>query len=231
MEKLYQPTDKLAVILSDNYKMIQVLSRFGIALGFGDKTIQEVCEENHVDTYTFLLILNFVFTGSVSYITEEEIAEVSVPTLVDYLKQSHTYFIEYSLPIIREQLLVALDNGATRVGEMIVRFFDEYMESVDKHMSYENEKVFKFVDDLLAGTSNGTFSMETYKDEHEEINESLVELKNLLIKYYPSTRSNNILNGVLYDIFRVEEELEDHNKIEDFLFIPAIIRLEKGGQS
>ncbi len=228
MEKLYQPTDKLAYILSDNYKMIQVLSRFGIALGFGDKTIQEVCEENQVDTYTFLVVLNFVFRGAVSYVNKEEIAELSIPTLIDYLKQSHTYFIDYSLPVIREQLIVALDGATTQVGQMIMHFFDEYKTSVDKHMSYENERVFKFVDSLLSGEKNHSFSIATYKDEHEEINESLVELKNLLIKYYPSTSSNNILNGVLYDIFRVEEELEDHNKVEDYLFIPAIIQLEKG---
>lgn len=231
MEKQYQPTDKLAIILCDNYKMIQVLSRFGIALGFGDKTVKEVCQENQVDTYTFLMTLNFVYTGYVTYVSDEDIAALSTSTLIDYLKQSHSYFLDFSLPTIRKQLLVAMDGAVTQVEKMIMAFFDEYAESVNQHMRYENENVFSFVHELIQGNYSNNFDFENYKEEHEEINECLVELKNLLIKYYPSTSSNNVLNSVLYDIFRVEEELEDHNKIEDFLFIPAVLRLTKGNKS
>jgi len=231
MGKQYQPTDKLAVILCDNYKMIQVLSRFGIALGFGDKTVEEVCQKNNVDTYTFLMTLNFVYTGYVTYVSDEDIEALSLSTLVDYLKQSHSYFLDFSIPTIRKQLLVAMDGAETQVEKMIMKFFDEYAESVNKHMRFENEKVFSFVHELIRGNQSSDFDFVIYKEEHEEINESLVELKNLLIKYYPSSASNNILNSVLYDIFRVEEELEDHNKIEDFLFIPAVLRLTKEDNS
>jgi len=228
MKKQYESTDKLAVIICDNYKMIQVLSRFGIALGFGDKTVEEVCQKNKVDTYTLLMTLNFVYTGYVTYVSDEDIANLSIATLIDYLKQSHKYFLDFSLPTIRKQLLVAMDGAETQVEKMILNFFDEYTESVRKHMSFENENVFSFVKNLLENQSHeNDFDFESYKDKHEEINEYLVELKNLLIKYYPSKASNNILNSVLYDIFRVEEELEDHNKIEDFLFIPAVLRLTK----
>ena len=36
-------------LVCDRYPVLQVMSRFGIALGFGDKTIAEVCAENKVD--------------------------------------------------------------------------------------------------------------------------------------------------------------------------------------
>ena len=39
--------------------------------------------------------------------------------------------------------------------------------------------------------------------------------------------SNNLLNAVLFDIFSCEEDLVAHCEIEDYLFVPAVRRLEK----
>ena len=38
----YKSTDKMGDLICDNYTLLQVLSRFGIALGFGDKTVQNL---------------------------------------------------------------------------------------------------------------------------------------------------------------------------------------------
>ena len=52
----YKPTDKMIDLISDNYSLLQVMSRFGLSLGFGDKTVKEVCELNGVDCRTFLKV-------------------------------------------------------------------------------------------------------------------------------------------------------------------------------
>ena len=54
----------------------------------------------------------------------------------------------------------------------------------------------------------------------------IIELKNILIKYYPGPGSN-LLNSVLFDIFATEQDLASHNHVEDYLFVPAILALEK----
>ena len=36
-------------LICENYPMVLVMSRFGIALGFGEKNIGEVCRQNGVD--------------------------------------------------------------------------------------------------------------------------------------------------------------------------------------
>ena len=48
--KLYEAEDKMIDIISDNYSMLQGLNAFGIRLGFGDKTVEEVCMEQGVDS-------------------------------------------------------------------------------------------------------------------------------------------------------------------------------------
>ena len=52
-QKMYEADDKMISIIRDNYNILQSLGSFGINLGFGDKTVREVCEEQAVDTYTF----------------------------------------------------------------------------------------------------------------------------------------------------------------------------------
>ena len=47
--KLYEADDKMIDLISDNYSMLQGLGAFGIHLGFGDKTVEEVCHEQGVD--------------------------------------------------------------------------------------------------------------------------------------------------------------------------------------
>ena len=37
-------------LICENYALLQVMSRFGISLGFGDKSVQEVCDMNQVDS-------------------------------------------------------------------------------------------------------------------------------------------------------------------------------------
>ena len=39
----YRETDKMSDLICENYPMVLVMSRFGIALGFGEKNIGEVC--------------------------------------------------------------------------------------------------------------------------------------------------------------------------------------------
>ena len=41
----YRQTDKMVTLITDNYALLQVMSRFGIKIGFGDKTVEEVCQE------------------------------------------------------------------------------------------------------------------------------------------------------------------------------------------
>lgn len=49
---LYCTTDKLSDIICDNYSLLQVMSRFGLPLGFADNTVEEWCEAKKVSPCT-----------------------------------------------------------------------------------------------------------------------------------------------------------------------------------
>ena len=45
----YRATDKMSDLICDNYSLLMVMSRFGLSLGFGDKSVKDVCEAQGVD--------------------------------------------------------------------------------------------------------------------------------------------------------------------------------------
>ena len=146
--------------------------------------------------------------------------------LVSYLRNSHNYFLDFRLPAIRRKLIEAIDCSHNDVAFAILRFFDEYVAEVHKHMDYEEQKVFPYVEGLLRGEHPEGYSIDIFRRHHDQVEAKLAELKRIIIRYYPSG-STNELNGVLFDIFTCERDLASHNDIEDRLFIPAIKRLEE----
>ncbi|WP_296006395.1 helix-turn-helix transcriptional regulator [uncultured Alistipes sp.] len=225
LKSRYSSDERMCDLVCDRYAVLQVMSRFGIALGFGDKTVAEVCAENEVDASTFLAVVNLSAGPGAG---EECAADVSVRSLLDYLHNSHGYFLDFRLPAIRRKLIEAVDCSLSDVSFAIMRYFDEYAAEVDRHMAYEEKSVFPYVEALLAGEKKADYSMEVFRRHHDRIEERLRELKNIIIKYYPSGGSNE-LNGVLYDIFTCEEELTSHNAVENQIFIPAVERLAADG--
>ena len=222
--KMYEPSDKMVTLIKDNYSVLQALGSFGINLGFGDKTVSETCEMNGVDTYTFLAVVNFTINGYGEFETDEQI---SVPTLLHYLKASHTYYLDFQLPFIRRELQESI-APQDQLGELIMRCYDEYAHEIRRHMKYEEKTLFPYVESLLEGRPMNDYNVETFSKHHEQTDKKLRELKLMMIKYLPAdAQSNNQLTATLYDIYNNEEWLRQHAEVEDHIFTPAIKRLEQ----
>ena len=200
----YVRQDKIRELIDDNNLLLLVISRFGIQFGFGDSTIEEVCRENGVDCSTFLAVANLIagknYTGY----------NVSLPAIIDYLKRAHTYFC----------------NDVNDVAFLILKFYDDYTVEVENHMKYENDTIFVYVEKLLHGQPTGKFNISKYSVSHDNGSEKLKELKDIVIRHYRQP-NNDLLNSALYDIINCENDLISHSEIEERLFVPAVMKLEK----
>ena len=222
--KIYESGDKMIMLIKDNYSTLQALGSFGINLGFGDKTVAETCEMNGVDTYTFLAVVNFTINDSASYENDDQI---SVPTLLHYLEASHTYYLDFQLPFIRRELQESISEG-DQLGQLIMKFYDEYAHEIRRHMKYEEKTLFPYVQSLIENRPTSDYDIETFSKHHESADKKLRELKLLIIKYLPANAHlNNKLMATLYDIYNNEEWLRQHAEVEDHIFTPAIRRLER----
>lgn len=222
--KMYEPADKMITLIKDNYSVLQALGSFGINLGFGDKTVQETCDYNGVDTYTFLAVVNFTINDFTNFEDDEQI---SVPTLLHYLEASHAYYLDFQLPFIRRELEESLGKD-DHLGHLIMRLYDEYAQEIRRHMKYEEKTLFPYVQSLLDGKPMSDYNIETFSKHHEQTDKKLREVKLMIIKYLPSdAHLNNKLTATLYDIYNNEEWLKQHAEVEDHIFAPAIRRLER----
>lgn len=222
--KMYEPSDKMITLIKDNYSVLQALGSFGINLGFGDKTVQETCDYNGVDTYTFLAVVNFTINDFTNFEDDEQI---SVPTLLHYLEASHAYYLDFQLPFIRRELEESLGED-DHLGHLIMRLYDEYAQEIRRHMKYEEKTLFPYVQSLLDGRPMSDYNIETFSKHHEQTDKKLREVKLMIIKYLPSdAHLNNKLTATLYDIYNNEEWLKQHAEVEDHIFAPAIRRLER----
>ena len=221
----YKKTDKLSFVLANDYRLLQVMSRFGIALGFGEKTIDEVCRQCGADTATFLTIINYVKDGAANY--AQSVENVDVSSVLDYLQRTHHYFLDYLFPHIRWHLLNAIDCSVkNEIAFLVLKFFDEYVDEVRKHMEYEEDTVFTYVRRLMEGQPMPIDRGHLLSRHNEDINSKLRELKKLFIQYYPQTENNERLNAVIISIYQAEEDLDIHCCVEDNIFVPAVRQLE-----
>ncbi len=226
MSSQYKAKDKLSNVISNDYRLLQVMSRFGISLGFGEKSIEEVCKLCGVDTRTFLKVINYIKNGAEK--TKQDVDDVSVASLLNYLKKTHKYYLDYLLPSIRFNLLNAIDCSVqNEVAFLVLKFFDDYVEEIRRHMEYEDNAVFGYVEKLLNGEVLDIEGGHLLSSNHESIEDKLNELKNLFLKYYPQQENNEKLNSVIISIYQAEEDLYLHCQVEDNIFSPAVRLLEK----
>lgn len=214
-------------LIKEDSSLLLTITRFGFSLGFGDKTVKEVCIESGVDEKTFLAVVNFISDGyKEEYINHEEI---SIDSVVLYLRNAHDFFLGFKLPLIRNKLIEAIDSCINEepFRMMIMKFYNNYVSEVEKHMNYEDEVVFPYALNLLEGKKNPRYNIAVFEKNHENIDSKLSDLKNILIKYFPAQQPNFLLNEVLFDLSACEKDLEKHNRVEDFFFVPIIEAIEK----
>ena len=231
INEIFTTSDKVSFVIANDYRLLQVLSRFGISLGFGDKTILEVCEQTNVDPYTFVSVANFVKSRGENQ--KLDARKLDLSSLLLYLKRTHSYFLEYQFPNMRREMLDAIDCSIkNEVAFLVLKFFDEYVEEVRKHMQFEEDVTFDYVEKLIQGNSKSLKqttpeSNHLLARHHEEIEDKLKELKNLFIQYYPQMEVDNKINSVVYELYRTQEDLFIHCRVEDSIFIPAVMYQEK----
>ena len=217
----YHAHDRMRTLINDNGSILFVMSRFGIPLGFGDKSVGEICVERGIDTNTFLSVANFV-SGN-----DNDISHLSLTSLMEYHKRAHTWFLDFNVPDIRRKLIEAIDcSGKDEVALLILKFYDEYVAEVRAHMEYENSTVFTYVEGLQQGILSKEYDIANFAAKHNHIDQKLADLKNVIVRYYPQGDDGYLLHSVLFDIINCENDLALHCAVEDKLFVPAVEELE-----
>lgn len=227
----------MADVIHMNYLLLYVIDRFGIKLGFGDQSVEEVCRKHHLDADFVVEIVN-------SFVDEHYIPSCGVNTFpteqaIEYLRNTHSNYLDVKIPEIESLINEMVQDCSLDKKNVIIlnNFFDEYREELKSHIKREEVAVFPYVlkiteafrkKSVTAELINEmkSYSIQDFASEHDNVEEKLYDLKNIIIKYLPPVDNPHLCHKILIELFNLEKDLNDHALLEDRLVVPIVSEKE-----
>ncbi|MCT4588300.1 MAG: hemerythrin domain-containing protein [Carboxylicivirga sp.] len=235
----FTPKIKMADVIHLDYRLIPIIGRFGIEYGFSNKSVEEVCNDYGINTCFFLEIINSYHNQD--YFLQKELQNFSASLIVDYLANTHAYYLNVKVPEIEGYIKKIKDEVSIenlKNIELLSNFFSEYKIELENHLNREDSIIFPYISYLEKVVSKNTIdnevvekikaeSIEQYARNHENMELKLSDLKNLIMRHLPPVVCKEVCQKLLTELFRLEADLEDHSRIEDKVLVPKVILLEQ----
>ncbi len=221
---LFSEHMKMADLVLANYRLLFVFPRFGFGLGVGELTVKQWCERAQVSMPLFLLVCN-VYTFKDYLPGKKDIGAIPLDDLITYLRNSHKDYLELRVPLIMQEVLDITQPGFREVFE---KFGQKYQEELVAHLDYEESVVFPYITALLQGKKTEDYTIHQFEENHSDIEGSLNDLKNILIKYLPADGDFTQSRKALIDLSLLEDDLNKHTLLEDRILVSLVEKIERG---
>jgi regulator of cell morphogenesis and NO signaling len=226
----------MADVIDLNHHLLSVIHKVGITLGFGDATVEEVAVKHALNSDFVAAILNAY--NDLAYLPEQHLRMFSVAEIVDYLRRSHKIFLVEQLPelaLLFERY--AAESVLTPYQGLLRNFFEEYSNEMEKHFATEDEYMFPYAlavesahkgDDISEEMARQfrEYTIRDFNAEHDNIEENLNDLKNLIVRHVPQAEDSVLAFQILEKLFHLNNDLDDHSRIEELVLIPKVVKLE-----
>lgn len=199
-----EKNSKLADVIIEQHQVIPVISRFGIKLGVGDKSIEEICNESDINTDFFLVILNTFLNED--FFPEKKLRHFDINLVTDYLKQADAYMLNAQLHNLEKHLnaFISISDPSNKQLVLIGKLFE------------------KFKDEIIAQIEKGMV-------DGESPLALLIDLKNIIIKHISGSFNENMCYAVIFSLDSLQKDLEQHNRIREKVLKPMIEELQALG--
>jgi len=234
MASIYQKKKKLGDLILENPHLLRLIYRFGISPGFGDATIEDVCRKHKIDPEFLSVIINSFLDNEFS--PSSILDKSDLKQLISYLKKTHEYYLSVEIPFIELMIEELCTDPLYENPDLLVvkHFFSAYKKELTEHINKEEKKTFPYVllleEQLNSKTpvlnTSDSYSILAYEDEHDNMEEKLFDLKNIMIKYLPEPFNHETVNRIITELFWLEKDLHDHARIEDNVLVPKVKELE-----
>ncbi|WP_291527960.1 LuxR C-terminal-related transcriptional regulator [Bacteroides sp. UBA939] len=218
---LFTEDTKMADLVLSHWRLLYVLPYFDIGMGFGEKTVKQVCAEKNMSAPLLLLVCNLYVSDDYTP-HHAELKQIPIEGIVRYLQNSHVDYINLRVP----HLIDALRGLALEGGDgMLALFCEKYRKEVMEHFRYEEEIVFPYIRRRLEGETTD-YKIGEYRHHHSDIDTVLEDLKNLLVKFLSKNCLLEQYRPVLSELFMFEYDLRKHTQLEDAILIPLVESLD-----
>jgi hypothetical protein len=220
---------KVCDMIDINFNLLQLLPRTGLELKYANLPIKEACRRCGIDRHTFILICN-VYTFNDYIPSAETLEESSLEDIMKYLHNSHDSYTGIALKSLENALSALIMPCSEQQKEVVQKFFSDYEIELEKHFSYEEENLFPYVNSIISGCPDSNYSIAEYEKRHENVDEKLEDLKNIVMKYLPEVCDNNLRIDVLMSIYHLQDDLKRHTYVENNILVPIVSRMEENGK-
>lgn len=195
----------MAELLEKNPSLLGVFTRMGFSFGYGDATVADVCQAAETDPETFLLICR-VYSQEADRPSPEELETADLSVIVKYLSLSHSYYMDVALKDLAASLGRMIVPCGDETQRIIWKFFSDFKEELKKHFAYEEEYIFPHVGTPEAGISD---------EDHSGVEETLEDLKSLVMSHLPADADQQEAFKVLSSINSLQDDIGKHILLEE----------------
>lgn len=229
---------KLSDLVEMNFEIVAVIQRLEIPYGFKEKTINTVCQENNIDVDFFLQLAQWF--NDRHYSPQDQLIQHSPKSLIIYLRNTHYCYLNYQIPRIEKEigLLEKYSDLPDQSVKLMIQFFREYIREFSEHIEDEEVRTFPYTIDLIDTLEDRMpleefhrkyqgYSIDSYLENHSDLDEKVHDLRNLLLKHIPPVAGNCHFSNLLLELYRLGKDLRDHTLLEENVLYPIVQLKEK----
>ena len=203
MAKELTESMKMAELLEMFPSLLGVFSRMGFSFGYGDATVGEVCARQGCDAATFLLVCRVCCLDN--YIpTPEDLRDADLKVIAEYLRASHKYYVDVALKDIASGISRMTLPCAEETRRVFWKFFSDFKDELKSHFDFEENVVFPNMGEA-----------DIPEEDHSGVEETLEDLKNLVMNHLPAEADQSEAYGVLLSINSLQADIHKHILLEE----------------
>lgn len=222
--------NKLADYVKDYPALLNFLERVGIKLGFRDKSIKQICQELDLDI-PFVIDLMMLIINREDF-NPNYLDNYKIDHTINYLRNSHRSYVFDYIPEIESliQQLSEVEKNREADSKLLMMYFRDYKDEFVKHIQHEDAVIFPYIMELSShnqqNSNKASKPVTEYMQAHDNLDEKLEDLKNLLIRYFKPFDNTKIIMNIIKLLFDMEEDLIIHELIENKILFPKAQILE-----
>ena len=225
---LVTPQTRLADVIVAEPSVIPVVNRFGISLGVGDKTTDEICRARGIDVNFFLTIINaYIFE---SFYPDKHFRSFGAREVIDYLRQTNESYVRNQLPNIERHFnaLISRSNSANNLS-LLFDLYKEVRAAIEQRIKDDNP----WFDRILHQESNieaGAIQInpdDVNADNDDAISDTLDDLVNMFVIHLRGDYDANLCHAVLFAIISLKKDICQNNRIRNRVLYPMSKAIDK----
>jgi regulator of cell morphogenesis and NO signaling len=232
---LVYPDMQMSEVVEEHPSLIPIINRFGVRLGLGDKSVQEICDEYRLDTDFLLTVINTFLNEE--YFPEKKLQTFHTSQIIDYLVKTNQYYLRFQLPNIEHHLtsFISMSIPGNQTLALIGKFFFSFKDELVARIENDDREWFPYclalsekLQDKLYGTKDLLpLLIHSEKYTEDSIEELLADLKRIMVKHLSGDYNLNLCYAVISAICSLEKDIRQHNRIRFRILTPMVRAMEK----